>query len=77
LTKLIHGKDGLKDVFLTLRNYLQVQSEQSRGFARQIKNDVVADISTLLLQEQNWQRDMANLGKKHQRDVKANVDRLN
>ena len=54
LNRLIHGKDQMKDIFLLLRNYVSVQVEQSRALARSIKNEVAAEISTLLKNEYAW-----------------------
>ncbi|KAM3136645.1 hypothetical protein pb186bvf_011281 [Paramecium bursaria] len=77
LTKLIHGKDGLKDIFINLSSYLHIQTEQTRGFARQIKNDIIEELEKSLNGDTTWQKDMLQYKTKHQKEIRKNIEQLN
>ncbi|CAD8086726.1 unnamed protein product [Paramecium primaurelia] len=77
LTKLIHGKDSLKDLFIILRSYFHIQSEQTRTFARQIKNDVIQELEQHLIKEDGWQKEMQFLKQKHSKEIRRNIESLN
>lgn len=56
---------------------MHIQTEQTRGFARQIKNDIVTEIDNFMNNEVAWQKEINNIQRKHQKEIRKNIDTLN
>lgn len=66
----------MKDTLSCLRNFFVIQAEQSRAFARSIKNDVIETLREVLRKQSAELKTVQSLGKRHEKDMKQYMDRF-
>ncbi|CAD8110546.1 unnamed protein product [Paramecium sonneborni] len=77
ISSLINEKDGTMDLFIILRSYLFIKSEQANCFAMQLKNTLIQEQQEFFIKQDNLKKKLHQFSLANKKEYQQNSYTLN